>query len=312
VDFWRAIGNLGPLIGTGLNLFIDKALSWLKMQRKDCGQNSDIWNLLFHWPKIKGDLMRQLVRGEYEFDPVQQYRFEDGIKHIFSAKDALVLKIMTLIIEPFVLNHVPRTCTHLKGHGGSKEAIRQIMSQNNDYRFFVKSDVKSYYASMDHEVLYQLCEKIIEDKTILRLIWRFLKHTITYGGLYWDNNKGIPLGCPLSPLLAALYLKPLDDEMAKLDVFYVRFMDDWTILAKTRWQLRKAIQIMNHTLNQLKVEKHPDKTDMGKIEKGFDFLGYHISPSTLSPAPKTIQQYLANISQLYEQSAPQKRIEQYQ
>ncbi|MCL2923973.1 MAG: hypothetical protein MGF17_04910 [Trichodesmium sp. MAG_R04] len=49
------------------------------------------------------------------------------------------------------------------------------------------------------------------------------------------------LGFPLSPLMVALYLKPLDDIMAAMGCFYVRFMDDWVVLARTRWQLWKAI-----------------------------------------------------------------------
>jgi RNA-directed DNA polymerase len=40
------------------------------------------------------------------------------------------------------------------------------------------------------------------------------------------------------------------------------------------WKLKQAIQIVNQTLNELKVEKHPDKTFIGQIDKGFDFLGY--------------------------------------
>jgi len=40
--------------------------------------------------------------------------------------------------------------------------------------------------------------------------------------------------------------------------------------------VRKLI-IVNQTLNELKVEKHPDKTFIGRIAKGFDFLGYSLS-----------------------------------
>ena len=46
------------------------------------------------------------------------------------------------------------------------------------------------------------------------------------------------LGSPLSPLMGTLYLKRLDDRMAKLGCFYIRYMDDWVILAPTRWKLR--------------------------------------------------------------------------
>jgi RNA-directed DNA polymerase len=69
---------------------------------------------------------------------------------------------------------------------------------------------------------------------------------------------------------------------------------------------------MNQTLNALKVDKHPDKTDMGKIEKGFDFLGYYIGQETLLPSTKTIQKSQANLARLYEQNASNERIGQYQ
>ncbi len=60
--------------------------------------------------------------------------------------------------------------------------------------------------------------------------------------------------------MGALYLTALDERMAQTGLFYARFMDDWVILAPTRWKLRKAVQIVNRTLNELRVEKHPDKT----------------------------------------------------
>jgi RNA-directed DNA polymerase len=78
----------------------------------------------------------------------------------------------------------------------------------------------------------------------------------------------------------------------KTGLFYVRFMDDWIVLPPYRWKLKKAIQIVNQTLNELKVEKHPDKTFIGRIAKGFDFLGYCFEPKGLSIAPKTLAHFL--------------------
>ena len=63
-------------------------------------------------------------------------------------------------------------------------------------------------------------------------------------------------------------------------------MDDWIVLAPTRYKLRQAIKVVNRTLAKLKLGKHPDKTFIGRIERGFDFLGYHFSPGGLSLAPK--------------------------
>ena len=86
-----------------------------------------------------------------------------------------------------------------------------------------------------------------------------------------------------------------------MDVQYIRYMDDILILASSRWKLKRAIKALNQTFNELHLEKHPDKTVMGRTEKGFDFLGYHFSPEGLSLAEKTIENFLSHALRLYEQ-----------
>ena len=54
---------------------------------------------------------------------------------------------------------------------------------------------------------------------------------------------------------------------------YARFMDHWVILAPTRWRLRRAIRIVNEMLRELRVEQHPDKMFIGRIERDSCFSG---------------------------------------
>jgi hypothetical protein len=54
-------------------------------------------------------------------------------------------------------------------------------------------------------------------------------------------------------------------------------------------ELRKAIKLVNRTLAELKVAKHPDKTTIVCILRGFDFLGFHFAPAGLPPAHTTIE-----------------------
>ena len=109
---------------------------------------------------------------------------------------------------------------------------------------------------------------------MLNLIGQYLRRTSERGGTFWDYEKGISLGCPLSPLIGTFFLNPLDATAAKLRLFYIRFINDILILAPTRWQLRGAVKLVNQLLSALRPEKHPDKTFIGKIERGFGFLGY--------------------------------------
>ncbi len=59
-------------------------------------------------------------------------------------------------------------------------------------------------------------------------------------------------------------------------------MDDIPVLSTTRWKLRTAVKAMNHVLGSPNLEKHPDKTFIGRVEKEFDFLGYHFRPGQIS------------------------------
>jgi RNA-directed DNA polymerase len=166
--------------------------------------------------------------------------------------------------------------------------------------FVFRTDVKSYYASIDHDILLGLLEQVVPDKRVLDLIGQYVRRTIYDCGLYEDVERGISLGCPLSLLMGAFYLRLLDERVEKTGLAYARFMDDWVILAPTRWKLRAAIRLVNQTLAELHVQQHPDKTFIGRISRGFDFLGYAFTPAGLEVAPQAVESCVERVSRLYE------------
>jgi RNA-directed DNA polymerase len=202
-------------------------------------------------------------------------------------------------------------CVHVKGHGGVKKAVRDVCHHLSSGSHVMKSDVRGYYATIDHMLLLDMLSEYITDRFVLRLLWQYLKRTVRYGENYRDVEKGISLGCPLSPLMAALFLKPMDDAMQDSGLFYVRFMDDWIVIAPSRWKLRKAVVKVNEILEGIKLEKHPDKTFIGRAERGFTFLGYYLTPWGLSVARETWNKMKKRIAQLYEQGADTVSIGQY-
>ena len=169
------------------------------------------------------------------------------------------------------------------------------------HHFVLKTDVRSYYASMDHQLLLDRLAVSSGDRAVLNLIGQYLRRCAERGGLYWDQRQGIALGSPLSPMLGAFFLTEVDDALERLGLFSVRYMDDILVLAPTRWKLRQAVKVVNQILTSLRLAKHPDKTFIGRIVKGFDFLGYHFSPDGLTVAKKTHANFVARVRQLYEQ-----------
>ena len=96
---------------------------------------------------------------------------------------------------------------------GAKAAVRHICCQLPENQFVFRSDVKSYYASIDHAVLLALVRDRIEDRRVLDLVGQYLRRTVDENCLYTTVTVGISLGCPLSPVMAAIYLELLDRRM---------------------------------------------------------------------------------------------------
>lgn len=117
--------------------------------------------------------------------------------------------------------------------------------------------------------------------------------------LFWEFTCGIALGCPLSPVLGSFFLHELDVRLEKSALFHIRFMDDILVLAPTRWELRRAVKTVNQVLDTLLLQKQPENTFIGRVEKGFDFLGYHLRPGRLELSASTRQGFAEHVLRLY-------------
>ena len=296
------------------DVIIDEAYEWLCRCRKDYHPNNDIWHLRFNWSEIKPVLQSSLLEGSYHFEPLRRVWTPDGHIYLWASQDALVLKAVALVLNQELRPHLSSNCYHLTGKGGGKGAVRAVQAEVGNAKFVFKSDVTKYYASMDHDVLMGLVNSLVRDRKVRALIRGYMGHLVDEDGELRAISKGISFGCPLSPVMGALYLKPLDDAIEKEDIFYARYMDDWIVFADTRWKLRGAVKAANEALEQLKVQKHPFKTFIGRISHGFDFLGYRMTPESadgLDVARQTINNHFDKIARLYEQGAGMERIGQY-
>lgn len=179
--------------------------------------------------------------------------------------------------------------------------MREVHAGLATNRFVLRTDVKSYYASIDHVLLMDRLAQFVRDRTLLNLCGQYLKRTAERAGWFWNYDRGISLGCPVSPLIGAFFLRDLDRQMERSGLFYVRFMDDILVLAPTRSKLRGAVKTVNAMLTSLRLERHPDKTFIGRIAKGFDFLGYRFGAGALELAEATIANFVEQASRLYEQ-----------
>ena len=92
----------------------------------------------------------------------------DRRTELWSAQDALVLKVISIVLGEHLKPALSRNCYHLAGYGGTKAASRATARHLKQGQHIIKSDVESYYANIDHEILFNLSEKYVSDKVVVR------------------------------------------------------------------------------------------------------------------------------------------------
>ncbi len=287
---------------------IDAAYEQVCRRRINYPHNADIWDLRFHWTDRKQQLLDSLNRGTYRLSPVQLVRKADGTTvALWSAQDALVIQVLTRLLEPLLPVH--RTCEHVRGHGGGKQSRLRVHDRilSGRYTFVCRTDVRGYYGSINPHLLYNQVTSYVSSPVLLSLLHQFLHYTVEDGGTFRSPERGISRGASLSPLLGAFYLYEVDRHFAENPhIRYVRYMDDFLILAKTRWHLRRVLRELHGFMEAYGFRLHPDKTAIGRISRGFDWMGFWFSNTGMqSLAPRAIKNRVAKILRLFEQTRGQ-------
>ena len=139
-------------------------------------------------------------------------------------------------------------------------------------------DIKGYFDNIPHAPLMRLVKERIADGKVLDLIESCLKQPIAEEGKEAEiPDKGSPQGGVISPLLANIYLDPLDRLLAASDIRSVRYADDIVILTPGAEAARQALELVQGWMEGAQLTLHPDKTrivDMAQADSFFDFLGY--------------------------------------
>lgn len=159
--------------------------------------------------------------------------------------------------------------------------IDDILKKINDYEYFIKLDIKGFYASISQEQLLVRLKRKIRKKQILNLIEKAIKTaSISYPVknkiLMVERKRGIPEGLPISNTLANIYMMDLDKKYSgKNNLAYYRYVDDILILV-TKNDFDNVKKEIEGDIGELEL-KFNEKKDEGLIEQGFEYLGYKIN-----------------------------------
>ena len=173
---------------------------------------------------------------------------------------------------------------------GCKDALRKVAAGLARGRTWVVDvDIEQYFDTIDKKRLMAEVAAEIADGSVLDLIELFLEMEVIDDMKRWRPERGTPQGAVISPLLANLYLHPVDVEMTSKGYEMVRYADDMVILCDTREQAERALHQLDALLTERGLRLHPVKTRVVDATQrpGFDFLGYRFFGNRRYPRPSS-------------------------
>jgi RNA-directed DNA polymerase len=244
-----------------------------------------------------GKLSQELQERTYRPHPVRRVWINKLGSHekrplgIPVVRDRVVQAALKQVIEPIFEREFAGTSYGFRPGRGCQQALERVEGLlKAGYTWVVDADLKSYFDTIPHERLLARVRERIADGRVLALIEAFLRQGVMEEMKDWQpTERGTPQGAVISPLLANIYLNPLDHQMAQAGWEMTRYADDFIIQCRSQAEAQSALETVKQWVEAEGLQLHPTKTRIVDATQrgGFDFLGYHYERGYQWPRQKS-------------------------
>ena len=279
--------------------------AWQRVERNGGSEGVDgerIKDFKHKVEKRLSSLSEQLQNDQYEPMPIRRVYIPKLGSHemrplgIPTIRDRVAQTALRIVIEPIFERDFSDHSYGFRPGRSTKDALRRVDGLLSEGRTWVVDvDITRYFDTIPHEPLMREIEKKVADGRVLNLIQRYLKQDVLKATPSYeaDERAGTPQGAVISPLLANIYLHPIDIVMAEEGYEMVRYADDCVVLCRTLEEAERALLRLGALMTDRELTLHPEKTKLIDATEpgGFDFLGYHFEQGRRSPRKKSLRKF---------------------
>lgn len=274
------------MVGISQHLFAK-----INKRKRSANHNNEIHFLAREIDEWLPKGIQTLIDGDYTPRPLKRYYFQDETVDQLHVSDRIFQHVLLKQLKPTFPYVINPNVLHIFGPSGVRLATQRIRKALEEEKpaYIIRADIKSFYKSIPHHKLIQDIKKYYDDPKVQAMLEEVITNFIDAPRGYKNPTTGIALRGPLSQFFSAIYLKPLDDELSKMDIVYIRFQDDLIALCKTKRQLNRCRRKMMEILHERRLTLSRKKSRIGEISKGFHFLGIDYPETQTQDYTKEVQ-----------------------
>jgi RNA-directed DNA polymerase len=238
-------------------------------------------------------------------------------------RDRIVQTAFLFILEPIFEADFAPSSFGFRPEKSAHDAVREVYKYLNwGCTEVYDVDLEKYFDTVDHGKLMKLVARRVVDSRVLHVIKQWLSCGYVEDGQHRQSNRGTPQGGVISPLLANIYLNPVDQAFERRglgarergSIHVVRYADDLLILAQR--DLEEGVNLLHHLLGRLDLTLNREKTRRLRLTTGekVDFLGFRFHNARsrqtgtrfimVYPSPRSQKRFRATVRKFVHHAIP--------
>lgn len=261
-------------------------IAWKKVQKRE----SDDGNLAPSILKFQEDAEEKILRlsealldgsyKPYQFTEVDiETNGKERTLHIPAVQDRIVARAILATTTSRIDPLLGASAFGYRPGLGVADAVQAVVDvREAGLKWVLRTDVDDCFPSLSPDIAFDRFTQAVHDTDITDVVEQLLGRTVGNGKMRGKTLPGLPLGCPLSPVLMNLVLVDLDDALNAAGFTVVRYADDIVVVGESKEELEDAARFCQRILRSFNMQLGDDKTDIMTFDDGFAFLGEDFGP----------------------------------